>query len=193
METIQQDNHPLPPDRVGAVTNYAQKTEADAYNNATSQEDYFQRLAERIYRIQKDYEEKQTLKRQQMPAISTLTSIDRSAGEQGPPNRIAPQTDFSLTTAMKSEPMSNHPSATTTMSLTKQRLVSETSSSRSTTDSNHADTNGSHHEVKHIKTEEISYSYDSKTHVRTLHRSFDLHTFSAFRRRRRRSSRKKKK
>jgi hypothetical protein len=164
LETVQQDNHPLPPERVAPVTSYAQKTEADAYNNATSQEDYFQRLAERIYRIQKDYEEKQMLRRQQTSTTTTLTSIDRSAGELGPPNRIAPQTDFSLT-QLKSEPLANHQSASASMLLDKQRISTEAVGNKNS--NAHANTNGSHKDTIHIKTEEIVLNHDSKSHVST--------------------------
>src|ERR1700753_3822909 len=65
LNTVQQDGRSLPPDRLAAVTSYAQQTEVETFNTAISHEDYFHRLAERIYRIQKDYEEKQMLKKQQ--------------------------------------------------------------------------------------------------------------------------------
>ena len=97
LNTVQQDGRALPPDRLSAVTSYAQQTEAETFNTATSHEEYFHRLAERIFKIQKDYEEKQMLKKQQI-LTTNLTSIDKSAGEQGPPNRIAPTSDC-LTTA----------------------------------------------------------------------------------------------
>jgi hypothetical protein len=35
------------------------------------------------------------MSKKQQILTTTLTSIDKSAGEQGPPNRIAPQTDYS--------------------------------------------------------------------------------------------------
>ncbi|CAF0772590.1 unnamed protein product [Adineta steineri] len=165
--TIQQDSHSLNPDRVAAITNYAQKTEADAYNAATSHEDYFQRLAERIYRIQKEYDEKQSLKRQQ---ATTITSIDRLAGEQGPPNRIAPQIDYPIT-QIKTEPMIHHPPTITTVPLDKQRGAADASNRLAVHNNNsnvHTDTNGNHSDTIHIKTEEISFNHDSKNHTSTI-------------------------
>jgi len=77
LNTIQQDSHSLSPERLAAITNYAQKTEADMYNTATSHEDYFQRLAERIYRIRKDYDEKQMLKKQQILTTTLSNHADK--------------------------------------------------------------------------------------------------------------------
>jgi hypothetical protein len=173
LNTIQQDNHPLSSERLAAITNYAQKTEADTYNSAISHEDYFQRLAERIYRIQKDYEEKQIAKKQQN--ITTLTSIDRSAGEQGPPNRIAPQLDYStsfLTTQIKPGSDNNYQSnLTTTLSgpFDKHRISTDgisrlaIHSNNSNTD---VETNGNHIDTTRMKTEEISSNHDAKIQVR---------------------------
>ncbi|CAM4851949.1 unnamed protein product, partial [Rotaria magnacalcarata] len=58
--------------------------------------------------------EMQMSKKQQI-LTTTLTSIDKSAGEQGPPNRIAPQSDYpssflpSTTTQIKSENQTPNP------------------------------------------------------------------------------------
>ncbi|CAF3278892.1 unnamed protein product [Rotaria socialis] len=175
LNTIQHDNNSLPPERLAVVTNYAQKTEADTYNTATSHEDYFQRLAERIYKIQKDYEEKQTLKKQQ--TLNTiLTSIDKSAGDQGPPNRIAPQIDYStsfLTTQIKTESDSNYHSNSTALSGSfEQHRISTDAISRLAIHSNnsnaHKDTNDNHIDITKIKTEEISSNYDTKIQSTTI-------------------------
>ncbi len=178
LNTIQQDSHTLSPDRLAAITNYAQKTEADTYNTAISHEDYFQRLAERIYRIRKDYDEKQMLKKQQM-LPTTLSSIDKSAGEQGPPNRIAPQSDYPTsfsTTQIKSEPITNHhhhPNLTTTTMSTvpfDKHRISTDGISRLAIYNNNSNiptgTNGSHIDTTHIKTEEISSNHETKIQVR---------------------------
>ena len=162
-------------DRLASITNYAQKTEADTYNSATSYEDYFQHLAERIYRIQKDYEEKQIAKRQQT-LTTTLTSIDKSAGDQGPPNRIAPTSDYStsvLTTQIKSESDNIYQSNSTTTTLSgssdKHRITTDgiTRLAIHTNNSN-VETNGNCMDTTHIKTEKISSNHDSKIQVRVL-------------------------
>ena len=48
LNTVQQDGRTLPPDRLTAITSYAQQTEAETFNTANSHEEYFHRLAERI-------------------------------------------------------------------------------------------------------------------------------------------------
>jgi hypothetical protein len=179
LNTIQQDSHSLSPERLAAITNYAQKTEADMYNTATSHEDYFQRLAERIYRIRKDYDEKQMLKKQQI-LTTTLSSIDKSAGEQGPPNRIAPQSEYSTsfsTTQIKSEPISNHHHSnltTTTLSTVpfdKHRISTDGMSRLAIHNNNsttHTGKNGNLVDTKLIKTEEISSNHETNIQVREV-------------------------
>ena len=174
LNTVQQDGRSLPPDRLAAVTSYAQQTEAETFNTAASQEDYFHRLAERIYKIQKDYEEKQMTKKQQQILTTTLTSIDKSAGEQGPPNRIAPQSEFpspfaSNNTQIKIEPMSNHHSNPTPAAPFDTHRVSTDSLNRMTIHSNnplHTDTNGNHADSTQVKTEQISPNHETKVQVR---------------------------
>jgi hypothetical protein len=173
LNTIQQDSHSLSPERLAAITNYAQKTEADTYNTATSHEDYFQRLAERIYRIRKDYDEKQMLKKQQI-LTTTLTSIDKSAGEQGPPNRIAPPSDYPTsfsTTQIKSEPINHHLTTISTVPFDKHRISTDGISRLAIHSSNsntHSGKNGSHVDTTLIKTEEMSSNHDTKNQVRVL-------------------------
>ena len=167
VQTIQHDNHTLSNERLEAITSYAQRTEIETYNTATSHEDYFQRLAERIYRIQKDYDEKQHLKKQQQQQqqmlTTTLTSIDKSAGEQGPPNRTAPQSDIPLIYPIKNEPITNHLTATTAnSSFDKHRLVSSHPNNN-----NNSTTNGNHVDTVMIKTEEISTNIDTKVQTTT--------------------------
>lgn len=145
------------------ITNYAQKTEADTYNTATSQDDYFKRLAERIFKIQKEYEEKQTLKKQQT-LTTILTPIDKSAGEQGPPNRIAPQIDYSATfstTQIKTE----SDSSTTLTGPFDQHRISTDGISRLAIHSNNSNTHADGND-NHIKTEDVSSNHDTKIQVR---------------------------
>ncbi|CAF1312058.1 unnamed protein product [Adineta steineri] len=180
LNTVQQDGRSLPPDRLSAVTSYAQQTEAETFNTAISHEDYFHRLAERIYKIQKDYEEKQMSKKQQI-LTTTLTSIDKSAGEQGPPNRIAPQSDFppsflssstSSTTATQIKSENHTPNPTQSTSFDTHRISTD-SLNRMTINNNnsnmisHADTNGTHADTKLIKTEQISPNHDTKIQTTT--------------------------
>lgn len=165
----------MPHDRLAAINNYAQQTEADTYNTATSYEDYFQRLAERIYRIHKDHEEKQTL-RKQPTLTASLASIDKSAGEQGPPNRIAPPMDYSTsftTTEIKSEPMDNQP-ASGTVSTDKHRMSANGLSRLSvqtTTHANgptHTEIHGNHMDSSQVKNERISPNTETRTQVRSI-------------------------
>ena len=134
------------------------------FNTANSHEDYFHRLAEKIFKIQKDYEEKQMLKKQQILSTN-LTSIDKSAGEQGPPNRIAPQSDYpsssgsflsSTNTQIKTE------NSTQSVPFDTHRISTESLNRMNINSHNtHADTNG-----KHIKTEQISPNHDTKIQVK---------------------------
>jgi hypothetical protein len=108
------------------------------------------------------------LKKQQI-LTTTLTSIDKSAGEQGPPNRIAPQSDYpspflpSTSTQIKSE---NHtPNPTQSVSFDTHRISTDSLSRMNIHSNNpniisHADTNGTH-----IKTEQISPNHDTKIQV----------------------------
>ena len=187
LSTIQQDGSQMPHDRLATINNYAQQTEADTYNTATSYEDYFQRLAERIYRIQRDHEEKQTLKKQ--PSLTaSLASIDKSAGEQGPPNRIAPPMDYSTSftaTEIKSEPMENQP-ASGTVAADKHRMSANgltRLSVQTTTNANgpmHTEINGNHMDTSQVKNERISPRGETRTQVRSSLSPFRLFTLSFF-------------
>lgn len=177
LTTLQQDPHTIAAERLAAITNYAQKTETETYNAANSHEDYFQRLAERIYRIRKDHDEKQMVKKQPI-LTNTLSSIDRLAGEQGPPNRIAPYSDYPSSfpnTQIKTEPMIHHHTnlTTTTMSTVpfdKHRISTDGLSRLAINSANNTSstttTNGSHIDTTVIKTEELSSMHDTKIQVK---------------------------
>lgn len=149
------------------MTNFAQQTEADTYNTATGYEDYFQRLAERIYKTQKDYEEKQTFKKQQtLPGA--VSSIDRSAGERGPPNRIAPSFELptlSSSTGNSSEPVDRSSSASAT-SVDRPRITTNGFSqlTKHLTSSN-GEINGNHLGGIQVKAERISPNVEMKFQV----------------------------
>ena len=57
--------------RLNNLVNYAVRTECDMYEAAKDQEEYFHLLAERIYKIQKEFEDKQKLQRSQSRSGST--------------------------------------------------------------------------------------------------------------------------
>lgn len=99
--------------RIINLANYARRVENETFDVANNQEEYFHKLAEKIYKIQKDLEERRERKRiqdMQLAAQITLTpgqtvptnelngkmhpNMDIMAGDQGPPNRIAPGTDY---------------------------------------------------------------------------------------------------
>ena len=116
--------------RLSNLVNYAIKTECEMYEQAKDQEEYFHLLAERIYKIQKEFEDKQRMSRnntnntnanaantrvnsndgqlinvQQTQNESGLNTFqtqlnplnaynpDLSAGNGGPPNKLAPPSD----------------------------------------------------------------------------------------------------
>jgi hypothetical protein len=90
--------------RIINLANYARRVENETFEIANNQEEYFHKLAEKIYKIQKELEdrrEKKRLQDMQLTASSTgqtstndYKTIDTMAGDHGPPNRIAPLHDF---------------------------------------------------------------------------------------------------
>ena len=116
------------------------------------------------------------LKKQQI-ITTAIPSIDRSAGEQGPPNRIAPQCDYSASFSMahiKSESDNNHHSnSTITLSNSlDQHRISTDSLSRlaiySNCSSAHTDSNEHLTDTTRIKLEEFSSNCDGKIQVSAL-------------------------
>jgi len=113
------------------------------------------------------------MSKKQQILTTTLTSIDKSAGEQGPPNRIAPQSDcppsfLPSTTQIKSE---NHtPNPTQPIPIDTHRISTD-SLNRMTIHGNnsnmisHADTNGTRADIKHVKMEQISPNHDTRIQV----------------------------
>jgi hypothetical protein len=149
--------------RLSNLVNYAIKTECEMYEQAKDQEEYFHLLAERIYKIQKEFEDKQrmskinqnqnptTTNRVGTPSSSTTTTTttngvdlqqsqqqisndlscsvsggglstfqtqlnplnaynpDLSAGNGGPPNKLAPLSDSSSSSSSSSSSMKKQP------------------------------------------------------------------------------------
>ncbi|CAF1212736.1 unnamed protein product, partial [Didymodactylos carnosus] len=105
------DSNALRDKRMINLANYARRVESETFEIANNQEEYFHKLAEKIYKIQKELEDRREKKRlQDLQTLqnansmmqgthvdmtsSSLGSIDKSAGEHGPPNRIAPQSEI---------------------------------------------------------------------------------------------------
>jgi hypothetical protein len=115
--------------RIVNLANYARRVENETFEIANNQEEYFHKLAEKIYKIQKELEDRREKKRLQDMQLSSTTghtsstnefngkipsTIDTMAGDNGPPNRIAPLIDYNSSTAsnillqqqsIKSEPL----------------------------------------------------------------------------------------
>jgi E1A/CREB-binding protein len=104
--------------RIINLANYARRVENETFEIANNQEEYFHKLAEKIYKIQKELEERREKKRlQDMQLAAQISSttgptsltndyngkmhstMDTMAGDHGPPNRIAPLTDYSAAAA----------------------------------------------------------------------------------------------
>ena len=99
--------------RIINLANYARRVENETFEIANNQEEYFHKLAEKIYKIQKELEDRREKKRlQDMQLAAQISSttgqisstndfngkmhstMDTMAGDHGPPNRIAPLTDY---------------------------------------------------------------------------------------------------
>ncbi len=119
--------------RIINLANYARRVESETFEVANNQEEYFHKLAEKIYKIQKELEDRREKKRlQDMQLAAQISSttgqtstndfnnkihptMDTMAGDHGPPNRIAPSIDYSSSSSagnlllqqqtIKSEPL----------------------------------------------------------------------------------------
>ncbi|CAF1551133.1 unnamed protein product, partial [Adineta steineri] len=92
--------------RIINLADYARRVENEIFEVAANQEEYFNKLAERIHKIQKDLEdrrEEKYLQDMQLAAqiFSTndfngeiYSTIDTMADDHGPPNRTASITDY---------------------------------------------------------------------------------------------------
>jgi hypothetical protein len=73
-----QDHNIYRDPRLSNLVNYAIKTECEMYEQANDQEEYFHLLAEKIYKIQKEFEEKQRMSRTITSMFSTLSMSEPS-------------------------------------------------------------------------------------------------------------------
>jgi E1A/CREB-binding protein len=99
--------------RIINLANYARRVENETFEIANNQEEYFHKLAEKIYKIQKELEDRREKKRlQDMQLAAQISSstgqtsstnnfngnihstMDTMAGNNGPPNRTAPLSDY---------------------------------------------------------------------------------------------------
>jgi E1A/CREB-binding protein len=127
--------------RIINLANYARRVENETFEIANNQEEYFHKLAEKIYKIQKELEDRREKKRlQDMQLAAQISSttgpasltndyngkihstMDTMAGDHGPPNRIAPLTDYSSAVA----------AAAAAGNLLHQPLTTVTNSNRTT-------------------------------------------------------------
>ncbi|CAF1004164.1 unnamed protein product [Adineta steineri] len=97
--------------RIINLANYARRVENETFEIANNQEEYFHKLAEKIYKIQKELEDRREKKRlQDMQLTAQISStndfngkmhstMDTMAGDHGPPNRTAPIIDYPTSAA----------------------------------------------------------------------------------------------
>jgi hypothetical protein len=128
--------------RIINLANYARRVENETFEIANNQEEYFHKLAEKIYKIQKELEDRREKKRlQDMQLAAQISSttgqtsstndcngkihstMDTMAGDRGPPNRIAPLIDY---------PSSSSAAAAAAANLLHQPLTTVTNSNRTT-------------------------------------------------------------
>ncbi|CAF1347884.1 unnamed protein product [Adineta steineri] len=113
--------------RIINLANYARRVENETFEVATNQEEYSNKLAERIHKIQKELEDRREKKRlQDMQLAAQISSttgqisstngyngkihstIDTMVGNHGPPNRAAPLNDYASSSSL-AENILHHP------------------------------------------------------------------------------------
>jgi len=121
--------------RIINLANYARRVENETFEIANNQEEYFHKLAEKIYKIQKELEDRREKKRlQDMQLAAQISSttgqtsstndcngkihstMDTMAGDRGPPNRIAPLIDYPSSSSSAAANLLHQPLTTVTNS-----------------------------------------------------------------------------
>ncbi|UJR27186.1 hypothetical protein I4U23_008482 [Adineta vaga] len=138
--------------RIINLANYARRVESETFDVANNQEEYFHKLAEKIYKIQKELEERREKKRlQDMQLAAQISSttgqsssttndyngkinlaIDTITADGGPPNRTAPLSDFASPAAAASAGNILHQPLTTVTNSNRTPLNGSTNTSTGT-------------------------------------------------------------
>lgn len=80
--------------RLGNLFNYAVRIEGEMYDAAQDSENYFHLLAERIYRIQREFEEKQRRQQQQQQRVLATNGTDAATAAVTQSNSATNHSDF---------------------------------------------------------------------------------------------------
>ena len=167
--------------RIINLANYARRVENETFDVANNQEEYFHKLAEKIYKIQKELEDRREKKRlQDMQIAAQISStndlnnrmqptMDSLAGDHGPPNRTAPSVDYLLSGTNRT--VSSNGTFTVTNVPPNDSLSFLLNGDSTTTTTTTTTTATSHDGMNQIKTELISPKIKKEEHSTSLVKS----------------------